>query len=256
MATLTRKANMNRLYISDDVEPIRALLSDFHARYEAGPSDPCGDCRGGVSLTDGSRCKKCDGKGMRWPTPRYWIPLHQESRFRAALEVESQYQAGLAAELATWELAKSVIPSDYRTRHGAAYGGDVVIDGEVLSEPALDTSNLPWVRLASHETRVRDLTGQSSINGRVKDRDTLYSATVADGRTIYRIAHFHGFGDDLCETYYLPADLWEQLMLAEVRMRGITREIAEQWLAEFRGCVGTELYEFATSIFPAPLPIS
>jgi hypothetical protein len=214
MATLTRKANMNRLYITGKTEPIRRLLSDFHAR-----SDSSG----------------------------YWVPLYQETRFRAALKDEAEHEAKRAADLEAWHTAKSVIPVDYKTRHGAMLGGDVVIDGERISEPALDTRNLPWVSIARHETRVRDLTGQSLINGRVKDSETLYAATVADGRAIYRIAHYGSFGDDLRETYYLPPDLWERMMLMEVRLRKITPEVAEEWLAKYRGCVGHELYEFAAT---------
>jgi hypothetical protein len=36
-------------------------------------------------------------------------------------------------------------------------------------------------------------------------------------------------------------------MLAEIQMRHITLEQAGEWLAQYRGCVGTELYEAATN---------
>ena len=223
---IVRKPHMNRVYITGDVGPLRKLLSDFSARH-----DDCG----------------------------YWLPLHQEAKLSAAIAAEAKYQEAQSAERATWDTAKSVIPTDYKTRHGALLGGDVVINGEVISEPAMDTRKLPWVRVASYERHVRDLTGQSSINGRVQDSDTLYSATVADGRKIFRIAHYIGFGDDLRETYYLPPDLWRQMMAAEVRMRGITPEAATTWLAQYRGCVGTELYEFAAEAaltFAEPIAIA
>lgn len=210
--TVTRKSRMNRIYITGKVDEIHELLSDFRARH--------------------------DSHG-------YWLPLYQESQLRAALEAEGAYQSERAAELAAWETAKAAIPADYRSRHGSMLGGDVVMDGEVITEPALDTRMLPWTRVASYERRVRDLSGQSLIGGRVRDSQTLYVGQSADGRPIYRIASSHSFGDDLRETYYLPPDLWERLMLTEVRMRGITPEKARAWLEEYRGCVGTELYEFA-----------
>lgn len=248
MPTFTRKPNMNRLYITGRTGPIRQLLQDFHARQVMAypPCPKCGETYG--HFADGcQRCLSCRepfGPG----TMEYWIPLYQESRFRAALKTEAEYQATITSALNGWNTAKSAIPPEYKTRHGAMLGGDVVIDGERISELALDTRNLPWTLIARHEMRARDLTGQSLINGRVEDSDTLYSATVGDGRTIYRIASSHQFGDDLRETYYLPPDLWGQLLAAEVWMRGITVEQAREWLEHYRGCVGTELYEFAAQI--------
>ena len=247
MATLTRKANMNRLYITGRTEPIRQLLSDFHARQVTvyPPCPKCGQTYG--HFADGcQRCMSCSeplGPG----TTKHWIPLYQEGRFRAALKTEAEYQATVKAALEGWNAAKAAIPAEYKTRHGALLGGDVVIDGERISEPALDTRSLPWTLIARHETLVRDLTGQSLINGHVKDSDTLYAATGADGRTIYRIAHCHQFGDDLRETYYLPPDLWERMMLMEIQLRKITPEAAREWLKEYHGCVGHELYEFAAT---------
>ena len=238
MATLSRKANMNRLYITGRTGPIRQLLSDFHARQVTvyPPCPKCGETHG--HFADGcQRCLSCReplGPG----TIKYWIPLYQESRFRAALKTEAEYQATVARALDGWNTAKSAIPSDYKTRHGAMLGGDVVIDGERISEPALDTRSLPWTLIARHETRVR---------GQVMDSNVLYAATVADGRTIYRIAHCHQFGDDLRETYYLPPDLWERMMLMEVQLRKITPEAARHWLEKYHGCVGHELYEFAAT---------
>lgn len=208
---IVRKPNMNRVYVTGDLKPIRTALYDLHARFE------------GESA---------------------WLPLYNEAKLRAALAGEAEYQAKLAAERASWEQAKSEIPADYKRRHGAMYGG--------IAEPGITAPRVPWVRIATYETRVRDLTGQSSINGCVQDSDTLYSAITDDGRTIYRIASVHGFGDDCRETYWLPPDLWERMMLAEIAARGITPESAEKWLAESRGCVGTELYEFAATIRPAP----
>ena len=218
MITITQKRNMNRVYVTGDTDSIRTLLSDFRARH--------------------------DDAG-------YWLPLYEEPKLRAAIAAESDYHASIAVARQAWDAAKSAIPGDYRTRHGATYGGDVSITGEVISEPGLDTRKLPWQHVATWESRVRDLTGRSSINGRVMDSETLYSAVTADGRPIYRISHSSGFDDDLRETYYLPVDLWTQMMAAEVRARGITAEAAATWLTQYRGCVGTELYEFAAQTLPS-----
>jgi hypothetical protein len=216
---IKRIPQMNRLYILGDVQPIRPLLSDINARH--------------------------DERG-------YWVPLRMETQLRAALAKEAEYAAKIAADLAAWQSAIEIIPADYRLRHGSMYGGVVSIDGEQMSEPGITAPRLPWERLATHQTRVRDLTGTSSINGRVQDEEDLYRAITSDGRPIYRIASSRGFGDDLRETYYLPEDLWQRMLLAEISARGITRESAQQWLAQYRGCVGTELYEFAATVAPAP----
>lgn len=210
--TIIPKPHMNRVYVMGDVTAIQDLLSDSHAHR--------------------------DDMG-------YWLPQHQEQQLRTAVAAEPSYQAARAAERSSWERAKSVIPVDHKTRHGAMLGGTIRIGDETMEEPALNTSTLPWVEIASYTIRVRDLAGQSLIGGRIMDRETLYSAPVVDGRMLYRISHYRSFGDDLRETYYLPSDLWAHLMAAEAAMRGITPEQARGWLAEYRGCVGTELYEFA-----------
>jgi hypothetical protein len=243
---IKRVPRMNRVYITGRTEKLAGLLRDLHARRET-QYPPC-QC--GNSCHFGPKCMDC-GAELTGETV-YWLPLHMESRLRAAIKTEAEYQANIAAELAEWEKAKAVIPSDYRTRHGAMYGGTVSFSGESIAEPGITAPRIPWERLAYHETRVRDLTGQSSINGRVRDSQTLYRAQVADGRYIYRIAHYGSFGDDMRETYYLPEDLWQQMMIAEIAARNITPENASEWLAQYRGCVGTELYEFAATFQPAP----
>lgn len=217
---IERKPQMNRVYVTGDVDSIRDLLYDFHARQ--------------------------DDHG-------YWLPIRMEPQLRAALKAETEYQAKLAAARADWDRAKSTIPADYKTRHGAMLGGAVRINGESFDEPALETQNLPWAHVATYQTRVRDLSRQSLINGRVQDSDILYVAIMTDGRPIYRISSSRGFGDDLRETYYMPVDVFERLIAAEIRMRGITPEAAREWLAKYRGCVGTELYEAAAAT--AMLPV-
>ena len=191
--------------------------------------------------------------GIRCSEP---VAVRAERERKEAAQAAKNAKA--QAEIAAWKSALAQIPADYRTRHGALYGGTVTMvrgNGQSVSiaEPGLDASNLPWVKVASHETRVDD--PRSSIDGRVQDCQTLYTAGVPDGRAIYYVHHYGSFGDDLRVTYYLPEDLWQQMLLAEIQARGITPESAEKWLSQSRGCVGTELYEFAATLRPAPVMI-
>lgn len=247
--TVVADPRRNRVYVTGDTSAISDLLSDMRAQAESVPADPhpCDLCHETGKRVWGTDCHRCDGSGVSCTAVVYWLASHRTTALRAALATEEAYQVERAAERAVWEAAKSVIPADYRTRHGAALGGVVTIDDESISEPAMDSHNLPWECVATYERRVRDLTGQSSINGRVMYSDTLYTCGMADGRAAYRIAHYDRFGDDLRETYYIPEDVWIRLMAAEVQIRGITRESATEWLAQSRGCVGTELYEFAAT---------
>lgn len=192
--------------------------------------------------------------GIRCSEP---VAVRAERERKEAAQAAKNAKA--QAEIAAWKSALAQIPADYRTRHGALYGGTVTMVGGngqsvSIAEPGLDASNLPWVKVASHETRVDD--PRSSIDGRVQDCQTLYTAGVPDGRAIYYVHHYGSFGDDLRVTYYLPEDLWQQMLLAEIQARGITPESAEQWLSQSRGCVGTELYEFAATLRPAPVIVN
>ena len=227
--TVISKPHMNRVYITGDVAAIaaiRSLLCDIQAKQDEPAS--------------------------------YWLPIGMEPKLRAALVVEPAYQAKLAAEQADWDAALAVIPAGYRTRHGSLLGGTVAIDGERITEPALDTRRITWQFVAGHENRVRDLTGRSSINGQVMDSKILSVSAAPDGRPIYRVVLSSGFGDYLRVAYYLPADLWRQLMATEVRLRNITPAVAHEWLARYQGCVGTELYEFAADppVLETPSPDS
>ena len=85
------------------------------------------------------------------------------------------------------------------------------------------------------------------IAGRVMDEDTACRAMLADGRSIYYVDHYRGFGDDCRRTYHLPQDIWEAQALREIAESGITPQRAQEWLAQSKGCVGTELYEFAAA---------
>lgn len=67
---------------------------------------------------------------------------------------------------------------------------------------------------------------------------TLYQAGE------YRVLD-HGSYDDYRTAVMIPSHLVDAYMAAEVARRGITRETAVAWLAQYRGCVGTEVYAWA-----------
>ncbi len=146
--------------------------------------------------------------------------------------------------MADYAVAKTKIPADYRQRHGALLGGTVVIDGEadqIVPVAYRLLQQAQWEQMASDsEGRV--------IGGRPMDRRTLYHYALPDGRQVYREVADTSYGDDLRETYWLPPDIFGALVAAEIRARGITPAIAREWLAQYRGCVDTELYEAALAL--------
>jgi hypothetical protein len=151
----------------------------------------------------------------------------------------------IAESKTAYDTTLAEIPADYRRRHGALLGGAVTIDGEAFAVivPVLGwlQTAAPWEQLAEHVSAY----GHTGLcAGRVMDRDTLSRAVCGDGRPVYREIHYRGFGDDQRETYHLPLDLFAAVCRIEAKARAISRESAREWLAEYRGCVGTELYEF------------
>lgn len=153
----------------------------------------------------------------------------------------------LASAKAQYDALLGTIPSDYQRRHGALYGGNVTMDGETMTEtpPVLGLLRAAKWEQFAHVILAVGHTG--SCAGRVMDEDTLYRASLTDGRLVFREIHCRGFGDDLRETYYLAPDLYAVVMEWEIRASGITPDMAREWLAQYRGCVGTELYEFAAT---------
>lgn len=139
----------------------------------------------------------------------------------------AEAKVAVEAKLAAWQTAQAQIPAEFKTRHGALI---------VPVAMGLLQGSVKWEQIGT------DVQGQYG--------NTLYRADLSDGRPVYRITHIQY--DDWRETYYLPEDVWQAVCIAEIRGRGITRAKAEAWLAEYRGCVGTELYEFAATLQPAP----
>ncbi len=60
----------------------------------------------------------------------------------------------------------------------------------------------------------------------------------------YRVLE-HGNWDDWRTAIMVPPELREAYLSREVARRGITVESATEWLAKYRGCMGTQIYEFA-----------
>lgn len=167
-----------------------------------------------------------------------------------ALLVRETANQQAAADYAT---IRAQIPQDYRKRHGSLYGGTVSIGGEAMENyaPALGTLRAAkWDQIGQYVTHgVGGL-----IEGRVQDRDTLYRAVLVDGRPVFREVTERGFGDDMRESYWFPLDLFAAVCHAEIKARGITPESATEWLAKYRGCVDSELYEFAVHSLPCDTP--
>ncbi len=104
-----------------------------------------------------------------------------------------------------------------------------------VGQVALD---LHWERIATHY-----IPGSSGGMGQTW---TLERAMLPDGRPIYR-EDFVEY-DNYRTTLWMPLDVYRAELAREVRELGITPEKAHEWLEQYRGCVGTELYEFAASM--------
>lgn len=69
--------------------------------------------------------------------------------------------------------------------------------------------------------------------------------------TLYQAGEFrvldHGGYDDWRTAVMIPPHLVDGYMAAEVKRRHITRESAAAWLGQYRGCVGSEVYEWAVA---------
>ena len=148
-----------------------------------------------------------------------------------------------ATSLATYQTALGIIPADYGQRHGATLGGEWSIGSDRGKEPSIASAKpkLIWEQIAQHITHYSESRG-SSIAGRVASARVLHRADTAYG-PVYR-EEFRDF-DDYRTTLWMPSAMFEEHLRAEVQRLGITQETAQQWLERYRGCVGTELYEFA-----------
>lgn len=133
-------------------------------------------------------------------------------------------------------LLSDTVPPEYLRRHGALHGGFVRIDGETTFEPSIGTAPLDWSEVGSFREVVHS--PGTLIHGTVSEYRSVFTATIPDGRAIYREVTSSGFGDNQRQTYWLPPDVWTAAMVAEVAARGITSESAREWLAKYHGCVG------------------
>ena len=57
----------------------------------------------------------------------------------------------------------------------------------------------------------------------------------------------YGSYDDWRSAVLIPPDLLDAYMSREAASRSITRQAADEWLAQYRGCVGTALYEWVVA---------
>lgn len=73
--------------------------------------------------------------------------------------------------------------------------------------------------------------------------DFLFRATLPDGRHVY--CEVRSLSDQDNATCYLPEGELRAYCLARMAHLGIHHEVAIAWLEKHRGCVETELFEFA-----------
>jgi hypothetical protein len=201
-------------------------------------------------------------KGLRVPGARLdgelsWFGVADVPRqgIKALLDSLLERETANQQAAADYATIRAQIPQDYRKRHGALYGGTVSIggDSEEIYPPAFGTlRQASWDRIAEHVTRAVG----GSIDGRVQDRDTLYRTLLVDGRPVFREVTERGFGDDMRESYWVPLDLFAAICSAEIKARGITPQSAAEWLSQYRGCVDSELYEFAVQALPCDTPVA
>jgi len=154
----------------------------------------------------------------------------------ATAKARGMYEAGRDA----------TIPRGYRTRHGSLYGGTVQIGEESFREVAISTTDALQWRIVIDVREICHAPG-TLIHGTVQEYRELWGASMPDGRPIYREVSSHSFGDDVRQTYWMPLDVWTAAVRAEIVAGKITPESAREWLAQYRGCVGSEVYEFAVS---------
>lgn len=167
------------------------------------------------------------------------VKADREQR-EAKMAAEKAAAANTAAE---WARRLAAIPPEYKQRHGALYGGMVTLAGpaggwsDEIAKTGATLAGLAWTETARYaEPYQRDA-------NKTKTTHVLRSATLADGRTVYE--HQTYDYDDYRTTFHLPAELYGQVLALEVARRGITSKQAAEWLAKFRGCVDTDIYEFA-----------
>lgn len=186
-----------------------------------------------------------DVPGARQDRDGYWIGRADEPAggLAAYLDRLAAQAKAEAESLAAYQAALAEIPPDYGQRHGATLGGEWAIDSEGGKEPSVAAAapKLAWQRIAEHITRHPEERG-SSIAGRVAEARILHRADTAYG-PVYREEH-RSF-DDYRTTLWMPRAMFEEHLRREIAALGITPEGARKWLAQYRGCVGTELYEFA-----------
>lgn len=165
-------------------------------------------------------------------TPIFVSMLPSVTKSRVSITVTARREAYVATR-------DAAIPADYMRRSGARDGGVVQIDGEMTRESGIG--------LAEQAFRWHELARLDEIHARagLQNQYTFARAVLPDGRAIYRETQMLSFGDDLRTTFWLPRDIWGRIVRAEIAQAGITPESALVWLGKYRGCVGTEVYEYA-----------
>jgi len=191
-----------------------------------------------------SDCEQAEDMGS-FGQQRGWYTQYQTIQIEEPVAVR-EAKATRDAEVAAYHAALAPA-ADYRKRHGATLGGVITMSGaegtESFSEPRMAPTGagVEWEQIAQ-------LTEGKIIGGRPMSIGTIYRAMLPDGRPIFRQDDDDSYGDSLRTTYYLPADVWEVAIRAEIAANHVTPEAAREWLTKYRGCVGTEMYEVAAEM--------
>lgn len=129
-------------------------------------------------------------------------------------------------------------PEGWTMIDGSLLGGDVSLTTERGTEvfaqrPLPVPPKTEWTKLDAETAR---------------PGDSNYAALYQAGP--YRVLE-HGSYDDWRVAVMVPPDLVDTYIAAICVERQITSDTAAAWLAEYRGCVGSQIYEWAVKNLPA-----
>ncbi len=148
-----------------------------------------------------------------------------EAEIAALVEVEAQAKAKAEAAAEAKRRAE-------RANAEAAEKVETLLAGLTCSGGAFDLGDLA-------ETSDRETVATWRQGG----LDCALTRLTLDGQTCY-LRTTSSFDDDRMELYG-PRPVIERAWAAWMERSGVTAEQAREWLRQYRGCYGTEAYEFA-----------
>jgi len=165
-----------------------------------------------------------------WATPYEEREVTESAPDRQAREAREAKAQAAAAEVKRRK--------DHFTALRTPPEGWVFVDGAALPfTAALGTESLSEVPLTIPDKATWTLIDQESEADGVKQYARLYQAGE------FRVLD-HGNFDDWRTALLIPPHLVDAYFGAEAARRAITPEAAAKWLEKYRGCVGSQLYEW------------